>query len=69
MPADVIQVDLGVVSEAALVGPPAVGVLHSISIKRLDLAIVLGDHQLHQHLRISHEEFMRREHTLLPAST
>ena len=69
MPADVVQVDLGVVSEAALVGPPAVGVLHAVGIECLNFTIVLGDHQLHQHLRISHEQFMRREHTLLPAST
>ena len=53
MPADVVQVDLGVVSEAALVGPAAVGVLHAVGVERLDLAVVLGDHQLHQHLHIN----------------
>ncbi len=46
-PAHIIQIHFGVVSEAALVGPTAVIVLHSVGIEGLDLAVVLGDDELH----------------------
>ena len=48
LPADVIQVDLGVVAQTAFVGSTAVGVLHAVCVEGLNLAVVFGDDQLHQ---------------------
>ena len=56
LPADVIQVDLGVVAQTAFVGSAAVGVLHSVRIEGFDLAVVLGDDQLHQNFALGGQQ-------------
>ena len=56
MPADIIKVDLGVISEAALVGGAAVGVLHAVGVECLDFPIVLCDDKLHQYLPLRRQQ-------------
>lgn len=55
-PAHIIEVNLGMVSQASFVRASAVVMLHTIGIKGLDLPIVLCDDQLHQHLSLWREQ-------------
>lgn len=50
LPAHVVQIHLRVEAQPSLEGAAAVVVLHPVAVEHLDLAIVLGDHQLHAHL-------------------
>ena len=51
-PAHVIQVDLWMVPQAALIRPAAAVVLHAVGVEGLDLAAVARDDQLHQQLAL-----------------
>ena len=51
-PPYVIQVNLRMISQAPLVGPSAVVVLHTIRVEGLYFAIIFCDNQLHKHLAL-----------------
>ena len=50
LPPNVIQVDLGMITQTALEGTPAIVMLYPIRVEGLDLSVVLCDDKLNENL-------------------